>query len=267
MRSHIRILLCAVTILTIAFEINATPSTQIWIPSTDIQGFGVLHLGWDSYIKTESNANLGGAYEGTVTNGGITVGVLPFKKLGLEAGIDYRDISASHQYPVYFNAKLGVPEDAFFKYMPAIAIGGFDFGTQKDNTTYDITYGLLGRNIWKLGRISAGYYSGNSKLLVNSSKLDVNGNPEKDNNGLLLSWDRTMTEISDKFWLAIDYMGAKNSYGAVSLGLSYAIVPDASFIVGYDIWNDKNTYKPTITVQVDMNLPAIQDWFKKAEKK
>jgi hypothetical protein len=62
-------------------------------------------------------------------------------------------------------------------------------------------------------------------------------------------------------------MGAKNSYGAVSFGLSYAIVPDASFIIGYDIYNDNSSYKPTVTVQIDMNLPAIQEWFKKTEKK
>lgn len=151
--------------------------------------------------------------------------------------------------------------------MPAIAVGGFDFGTQKDYSTYDITYGLLAKNIWKLGRISAGYYTGNGKLLLDFSKINSDGTSPKDNSGVLLSWDRTMTEISDKLWLAIDYMGAKNSYGAVSFGLSYAIVPDASFIIGYDIWNDKDSYKPTVTVQVDMNLPAIQDWFKKAEKK
>jgi hypothetical protein len=62
-------------------------------------------------------------------------------------------------------------------------------------------------------------------------------------------------------------MGAKNSYGAVSFGLSYAITPDASFIIGYDIWNDYTSYKPTATVQIDFNLPAVQDWFKKADKK
>ena len=256
--------ICAGMVAFTAFDSFATPSTQIWIPSTDVQGFGVLHLGWDSYIKTKSHA---GVYEGTVTNGGITVGVLPFKIIGLEIGIDYRDINAVHQYPVYFNAKLGIPEDAFFKYQPAIAVGGFDFGTQKGFSTYDITYGLLAKNILKSGRISAGYYFGNDKLLVNFSKLDINGTPEKDNNGLLLSWDRTMTELSDKLWLAIDYMGAKNSYGAVSFGLSYAIVPDASFIIGYDIYNDNSSYKPTVTVQIDMNLPAIQGWLKKTEKK
>jgi hypothetical protein len=62
-------------------------------------------------------------------------------------------------------------------------------------------------------------------------------------------------------------MGAKNSYGEGSVGASYAITPDASFIIGYDYWNDYNSYKPTITVQVDFNLPAVQTWFKKAEKK
>ena len=61
----------------------ATPSTQIWIPSTDVQGFGVIHLGWDSYIKTKQDT-VNHGFEGSVTNGGITVGVLPFKKLGLE---------------------------------------------------------------------------------------------------------------------------------------------------------------------------------------
>jgi hypothetical protein len=236
--------------------INATPSTQIWIPSTDIQGFGVFHLGWDSYIKTAQAESEGyNYYEGTVTNGGVTVGLLPFKKVGLEVGIDYRDVSAVHQYPVYFNAKIGVPEDAFFKYQPAVAFGGYDFGTKKNYSDYNVMYGLLAKNIWKLGRISAGYYSGNDKMLLDD-KL------EKDNSGVLVSWDRTISELTDKLWLAVDYMGAKNCYGAFSFGAAYYICPDASFIIGYDIYNNDN-YKPTVTIQVDMNLPAVQTWFKK----
>jgi len=245
----------------------ATPSTQIWIPSTDVQGFGVFHLGWDSYIKT---AAIGGGYEPTVTNGGITVGVLPFQKVGLEVGIDYRDISANHQYPIYFNAKLGVPEDAFFKYMPAVAVGAFDLGTKTNGaslTNYNISYGLLAKNIWKLGRISAGYYIGNRNALAVA---------EKDAQGFLLSWDRTITEISDKLWLAVDYQGGYNSYSEISVGASYSVTPDVSFIVGYDVWSDINytaptpslfQAKPTATVQVDINLPAVQDWFKKPDKK
>jgi hypothetical protein len=246
--------------------VSATPSTQVWIPSTDVQGFGVFHLGWDSYIKIAGP-------EGTVTNGGVTVGVLPFSKVGLEIGVDYRDIGnlygggvGGHFYPIYLNAKLGTPEDAFFKYQPAIAVGSFDLGTHYSGygvpTNDNVTYGLIAKNLWKLGRFSVGYYKGNDNLLVNASD-----NNAKDASGVLVSWDRTLTEISDKLWLAVEYMGAKNSYGEGSVGASYAITPDASFIIGYDYWNDNNSYKPTITVQVDINLPAVQTWFKKAEKK
>ena len=261
-----RILLTPVlvaTVLLFARTTPATPSTQIWIPSTDIQGFGVFHLGWDSYIKT---SGIQGMFEPTVTNGGITVGVLPFKHVGLELGIDYRDISANHIYPVYFNAKVGLPEDDFFKYMPAVAVGAFDLGTKTGGaslTNFNITYGLIAKTIWKLGRFSVGYYMGNDKALLV---------PKKDAQGFLVSWDRTMSEISDKLWLAVDYMGGYNSYGELSVGFSWAITPDASFIVGYDIWNDVNSQpllqaKPTATVQIDFNLPAVQDWFKKPEKK
>jgi hypothetical protein len=247
-----------ISVLVLQAGLWATPSTQIWIPSTDIQGFGVIHLGWDSYIK--SSAAVAG-WEGTVDNGGITVGVLPFKQVGLELGIDYRDISGNHIYPIYFNAKLGVPEDAFFKFMPAVAVGAFDMGLKTGGTgltNYNITYGLIAKNIWKLGRFSVGYYMGNNSALAVE---------KKDAQGFLVSWDRTISEISDKLWLALDYMGGYNSYGAISLGLSYAITPDASFIVGYDFWNSATIYKPTATVQVDFNLPAVQDWFKKPEKK
>ena len=31
---------------------HATPSTQIWIPSTDVQAFNVWHLGLDNYFRS-----------------------------------------------------------------------------------------------------------------------------------------------------------------------------------------------------------------------
>ena len=33
----------------------ATPSTQIWIPSTDVQLFNVWHLGLDNYFRASDN--------------------------------------------------------------------------------------------------------------------------------------------------------------------------------------------------------------------
>lgn len=221
----------------------ATPSTQIWIPSTDIQAFKKMHLGIDTYIKTQSRD---GITEATVTNIGLTTGVLPFEKFQMEVGIDYRDTGGDHTYPFLFNAKLGIPEGALFKDSPAFAAGGYDFGTKDDVTDYNIVYALVAKTFGKLGRLSGGYYNGNDKLL-----LDINGN--KDNDGVLLSWDRTISEISDKLWAAIDYQGGENSYGALSFAFSWKFAPNVSIIFGYDIYNE-STYKPTATIQLDVDF-------------
>jgi hypothetical protein len=242
-------ILFALALTISAGTLFATPSTQIWIPSTDIQGFAVVHLGWDTYIKTKTVESVY-MYEASIGNGGITVGVLPMKKLGLEIGVDFRDMPLPYRdYPMFFNAKLGTPEDAFFKYMPALAIGVFDVGFKKDLTDYNIAYGLIAKTIWKLGRFSAGGYTGNDKLLYNASNEG-----KKDNSGFLASWDRTISELTDKLWIAVDYQSQKNSYGALSFGAAWAASPDASFIIGYDLYNDDKSYKPTVTAQVDLNI-------------
>ena len=228
-------------IMTMYNFVSATPSTQIWMPSTDIQGYLNPHFGWDVYLTNTGN--------GTVSNGGVTMGVLPFKKVGMEVGIDYRDISGDHQYPVYFNAKVGLPEDAFFKYMPALAIGGFDFGLKDSSTNYNVTYGLLARTFPIIGRLSVGGYTALSPdILWMSSDGKLN------KSGALVSLDRTMTEISSKLWIGLDYMSGNNAYGAFSFGASWNWSPTVSTILGYDIWNDSKVLKPTVTFQLDINL-------------
>ncbi|HEB76489.1 MAG TPA: hypothetical protein ENJ04_09080 [Nitrospirae bacterium] len=216
----------------------ATPSTQIWIPSTDIQPYKTPHYGFDSYIGTSGS--------GIVTNIGLTVGVLPFEKVQLEAGIDYRDVDGDHASPMLFNAKLGIPEGVLFAGAPAVAVGGYDFGTDKDVSDSNIIYGLVAKTFDKIGRLSAGYYTGNDKVLV-----DING--EKDNTGILLSWDRTISEISDKLWAAVDYQGGDNGYGALSFGVAWKFAPNVGVIVGYDIYNE-SSYKPTATLQLDIDF-------------
>lgn len=225
---------------------HATPSTQIWIPSTDIQAFRKVHFGLDTYIKTES---LNGVKEPTVTNAGLTVGVLPYEKIQMEIGLDYRDFGGALDttYPLLFNAKIGTPEDSLFKGSPAVAVGGYDFGTKDKITNFNIVYGLVAKTIGKFGRISAGYYTGNDDLL-----LDRKG--EKDNDGILLSWDRTMSEISDKLWAAVDYQGGKNGYGALSFGVAWKFASNVSVIFGYDIYNENTLYKPTATIQLDIDF-------------
>jgi len=112
-----------------------------------------------------------------------------------------------------------------------------------------LIYALVARTLPVLGRLSAGYYVGTNKVL-----LDRNGN--KENDGALLSWDRTMTEISDKLWLANDYQGGKYAVGAFSVGASWAFTKNISVIFGYDIYNDtKVAGQNTFTTQIDINFP------------
>jgi hypothetical protein len=229
----------------------ATPSTQIWIPSTDVQAFMNPHIGWDAYLNMFGHGN--------VTNAGITMGVLPFSKVGLEVGIDYRDginaTNGNHDNPLFFNAKIGVPEDSLFKFQPAIAVGIYDAGLKEKaiDNRFNVTYGLLAKNIWKLGRFSVGGYygAGPSSLWVGTTTGDTT------QAGLLASWDRTMSEISDKLWLAVDYQSGKNAYGAFSFGLAWNWSSNVSTILAYDIYNDDSMSKPaksTITFQVDINM-------------
>jgi len=252
--NNLKAKLSAVLILIIWINFTkATPSTIIWIPSVDFQSFNTLHLGIDNYIRTK---NYNGTRGAGIYDIGLTGGVLPFKLFQLEAGVDYMSMGDNiyDNDPVYFNSKAGFPENALFKNAPAIAIGGYYFGTKRDLTNYNIVYGLVGKTVPFIGRVSAGYYVGNEKLL-----LDSNG--EKDNSGVLLSWDRPMKEISDKLWFAVDYQGGKNFLGALNFGFSWAFTNKISLLVGYNIYNDKRVlYNSTdanrnsFTTQIDINF-------------
>lgn len=224
----------------------ATPSTQIWIPSTDIQKFGTFHLGADTYQRSKEDANGARPH---VYDYGLTAGVLPYEKIQMEAGIDFiTNGTDADDHPLYFNAKLGTPEGSLFDGSPALAAGGFAFGTTHDATDYNIVYGLVAKTFPVIGRLSAGYYVGNDDLLV-----DADG--DEDNDGVLLSWDRTISEVSDKLWAAVDYQGGDNSFGALSVGVAWAFTPSTSVIFGYDFYNENKTAgEDTYTVQVDINF-------------
>jgi len=247
------VLLSAISLFTVANVTKATPSTIIWIPSVDFQGFNSWHLGIDNYIRAQKDNGVRGA---GIYDFGLNVGVLPFKNFQAEVGIDYLSMGDNvyDDHPVYFNAKVGFPEGAIFKNGPAIAVGAYNFGLKKNLTNYNIGYAVVAKTIPVLGRLSFGYYLGNEKLITDS-------NGAKANSGILASWDRPMKEISDKLWLAVDYQGNSNYLGSLNFGFSWAFSDKVSVIIGYDIYNDNktlynsvNTNKNTFTTQLDINF-------------
>ena len=248
--------LIMLTALGLFMTINiarATPSTIIWIPSVDFQGFKSWHLGMDNYIRMQK---VNGVRGSGVIDLGLTTGILPFKNFQAEVGADYLTMGDNvyDDHPIYLNGKMGFIEGGLFKGSPAIAVGAYNVGLKTNLTNYNIVYGLIAKTIPVIGRVSVGYYSGNKKLLV-----DENGASKQ--SGALVSWDRAMTEISDKLWFAVDYQSNKNYLGALSMGFSWNFTKNVSMIFGYDIYNNKNAFynsvntnANTFTAQLDINI-------------
>lgn len=231
----------------LARSAGATPSTQIWIPSTDAQKFNTVHLNIDSYMRTRKEPD--GSRKAPVTMFGPTVGVLPYEKVQAEAGFDamHQGDARLDDHPLYFHAKLATPESSFAAWSPALAAGGYNFGTKPGLTNQNMVYGLAARTFPVVGRFTAGYYSGGKSVLV-----DENGGPSAE--GLLLSWDRVIKEVSEKLWLGADYQGGRSSVGALNFGAGWSFSPFVSAILGYDFYNRRVAGRDTVTVQIDINL-------------
>lgn len=262
MKAFTRILLAAVLTLSFSGAAMATPSTQVWIPSPDVKAGGEIHFDIDNYIRYTPKNTAG--LNPNMYNVGALVGVLPFEKIKLEIGADMllnglQTDSVADNHPFYLNAKLGTPEDAFFKGMPSIAIGIYNMGLYDKpenglSTRQNIAYGLVGKTLPVVGRFSAGGYHGAGRALGVGK-----------NTGMMASWDRTMEEISDKLWLAVDYMSGNNANGALSIGGSWAFNKNVSLLVGTVIYNPFYKIsasdpginpggKPAFTTQLDINF-------------
>ncbi|MDD5005396.1 MAG: hypothetical protein PHS93_02705 [Candidatus Omnitrophica bacterium] len=238
--------------------VYATPSTHIWSPSTDIQPYRKVHVTSDFYFPVDKkDLNDNRVYTGEVY--GLTFSLLsddpnknPLGKVMAEAGFDYKKGFGSFldTYPWYFHFKLGVPEDAYFKNMPALAFGGYDLGIKHNVTDYDIWYAKTAKTFvidkLNLGRFSVGYFKGSKPLLLNKDR-------ERDNKGIMLAWERTMSEISDRLWICADYQATQSSYGAMNYGFAWKFTDNISAIAGYEIYNNPNL-RDTITFQLDVDF-------------
>lgn len=247
----------------------ATPTTLIWTPSADIQPYKKVHFGADTYTPTTSKGTNADNYDQrnyVFQVYGLTASLLsdkpqdnllgklwsPLGKIMAETGFDYKKGLGSYYdtYPWYFHFKFGVPEDAYFKNMPAFALGGYDLGVKRHKTDNNVWYFRSAKTVMvdkvNLGRFSVGYFSGNGRLLRDKNGL-------RDNNGPMLAWERTMPEISDKLWLCVDYQGTQSGYGAMNYGLAWKFTDKVSAIVGYDIYNNHNL-TDTVTFQLDIDF-------------
>jgi hypothetical protein len=178
----------------------ATPSTLIWIPSTDLQAAGTRHLGIDNYFPPGSGESL-------PVDVGLTIGS-PRAEYGL-------DWFGGEDDPVQFNAKVLVAEQPGSGFRAVL--GAYAVGTDRDTTGYDIIYALASKES-RFGRLTAGYGVGDRDLLAPDHEM------------LMLGWDRAW---SDRWWMAADFQSGKSGFGALGVGAAYAFTPDISLLIGF----------------------------------
>ena len=153
-----------------------------------------------------------------------------------------------------------MPEDN--TWIPAVAVGMYNIGTKSGDarkgelaTNQDVAYGLVAKTLPVVGRLSAGYFFGNKKVLVTDEK-DASGNFKSDEKGVLLSWDRTLSEISDKVWVGVDYQGGNSALGATELRRLLRIREERERDPRLRrLQQQERAGQNTATIQVDINFP------------
>lgn len=198
----------------------ASPSTLVWIPSTDIQASGTGHITFDNYFSPGSSAVDIGQY-------GLTVGLDR-----AELGIDYFTDTSK---PWFFNGKILVSEEQ--DAVPRVVAGLYNWSTDS-SASQDLIYILASKTLAGT-RLTAGYGFGDGDVLVD------------DNEMIMLGIDRS---FGNRWWGAIDYQGGKSALGALSAGIAYKFSDNASLLVGYDVFND-SALKDTVTLQLDVDFP------------
>jgi hypothetical protein len=261
----VKITLLTLPMLVLMFDAAlAAPSAQINIPSTDAKGLAEVAISINNYTHFSDKAAAGlNSY-----SVGVETGLLPFEAVKVEVGVDYLTTgtsSAADDHPFYFNAKLATAEDLGVQGLPAFAVGIYNLGTYDKpetgvSTRQNIAYALAAKTLPVVGRISVGGY------VAAERALQTSGNPRNNSSGIMASWDRTISELSDKLWLGVDYMSGNNANGEISFGASWSFSKQVNLLAGVVWYNPFYTLsaadngmlpggKPAFTTQLTINLP------------
>ena len=125
-------------------------------------------------------------------------------------------------------------------------------------TNQNVVYGVIGKSVPGIGRISVGPYVGNKKVLV-----DKNG--EKENTGFMAAFDRAFLPTRDaagnefsRVVVAADYASGANAIGGGGAGVYYFFTKDISLLTGPVFFNEEAINgKWKWTIQLDINHPKL----------
>jgi hypothetical protein len=210
-----------------------------------------MHVTYDNNTTIGKNGPSEGGQQ-FANDLGLTAGILPYSKLQMEVAVDWLEPT---DYPLYFATKLGAPEGTLFAGAPALEIGVFNVGTEKNVTDQAIAYLVTGRSLPNaLGRLHLCGYFGNAAVLRSSDG-------DRENVGFMAAYDRGFLPVSDpsgdysRLVLAGDYSSGKNAIGGGGGGLYVYFTRKISLLFGPVWFNDRELNGDwKWTTQLDLNF-------------
>jgi hypothetical protein len=237
---------------------GATPSTTYWAPSTAAcQAPGVPHVTYDTYFGKGPAAGSQGAPNYPIDTG-LTIGLLPSKKIQGEVGFD---LLLPSQDPFYLNAKLCTPESSLFPGSPGISFGIYNVGFKEGVTDYNVLHLMFQKAIPGGGYIAAGGYHGLNRTLFTNSEGEVV------RTGAMVGFFSPDIKVGlkglKKINLTADVQTGKNVLGAWGVGAYFYFADNVSLLVGPVFFLDKNLQpggrKTLWTAQIDIDFPLRKD--------
>lgn len=210
-----KVLLTTLLATMITLPVAATPTALIMVPSTDFAPQGKLHMDIDTYTYS---------HDGSMTYYGLTYG---FKNA--EIGVDYTPDVDEDQ--AAFNLKFGLVNKDNFKMVAGVQ----NMSSGINNAA--LKYVMASTKAGDGTRFSLGYGVGREANLGDDNKVVMAGIDK---------------QFSDKWWGAVDYISGDSWLGGLNFGVSYAVAPNASILIGYNIYN--NDTPNSFTTQIDFNF-------------
>lgn len=211
--------------------LEAQPTSVFWTNcTTDVTptGTGVIEV--YNYFTVFNRRGHGQSFRPDV---GFLLGIFSWKDFSAEAGVDY---FGGADDPLYFNTKIGIPEDKLFLKAPSLSVGVFNIGTRthtSGRTNQNIVDLVIGKSLPKSigGRFFLGGFTGSKAMGQNRG-------------GFMVAYQRTFCHTKDcngkeydKWMLNADYASGENTIGGGSAAISYYFSPDIYLETGPVFFN------------------------------
>ncbi|HKW13648.1 MAG TPA: hypothetical protein VJS69_04095 [Candidatus Krumholzibacteria bacterium] len=233
---------------------HATPSSTFWAPATPyVQPYGVLHVTYDTYFGRQ------GSYP---IDTGLTMGIIPGQKLQAEAGFDFLYATLAGDgglsMPLVLNAKVGAPEDVYFRGQPAWSFGIYGVGFKENVNDANVLHFMLGKTLAHIGYPSVGVYYGLNEHLFRS--------PEGDNQraGIMAGWTSPTIDVAhlDKIAFCWDIQTGHSAAGATGAAVYAYFTPSISLETGPVFFFEKelqpggSSWMWSMQLDIDLDLHA-----------